>query len=1538
MADASGSGARPDGLPERGDAGDRAPGVGSSDPGLEKTLRIPERHPACESDDSSELDLFSFFLLGSSRSVPLSDASDDGTQADPPKIGEIIGDRYRVEGTIGEGAFGTVYEVRHLLLPEKPLVAKFAKHVIFHGLEAESRILPRLDHPGIVRILDRFNHGGSEVIVLERAPGKTLHERLKEGVLNIPVALGVATTLVQALQYAHDRTVPVVHRDLKPGNINVDESNGRVVILDFGIAREGNEGGGGGGTRGWRAPEFHSGPFFVPAGPQTGDPAVDIWSLGAIIHFMLSGCSRGIDTADLPDWATVESPVPSELMHLVDTMMDEDPARRPRAAEVADRLASIAKSLTAAHNLTIRTNSFVGRKSELEQLKLLLAKERRVDVYGPGGVGKSRLVTEAALGMMTTFTGGIAVVDLTRFAPLDDPRPLDERVPEFIATKVLGARSGVLERRAVLAEQDFVLVILDNAECLSDEQRKEIDRLVIASPAWRFVVLSRVSPAPLDHHALEVKPFGAKASETGGIDPAVNLLLDRFGDYRSGFEGNGERMKALAAIADRLDRLPLALELAALSIGSLRERRRLDGKGATAEVWLREISASLDGNPEMLDALMREAAEHASESLPERHRSIFQAVRWSYELLDPEAQHLLRRLSIFGGEFVRIDAEQVCNWDGALRRGVRPSLAMLERHGLIRLNGTGMHSIGRLRQTVQMFAHSLGAADQAEWRMLSEWWARQFLFFSAHPREEGVDSSVPSALYRHTQAPNSPLRQAFPSKTIRIVCVIRSAIRFAESLRNKNQIPEALVPDALDFKQYLRIVGGAAREGDWLRMGGGIGPSLYSTPSATLWMKLRHVKARLASMNLYPQLDRDGLENFLYPKFLESFQRTSGASQSAADLEHELQRFCAIEPAPLRELLNQLSTAPLQIGVRRPLHPDIGDLTLLWRTPDEALVHKAYLSVLLLGLPWEFYFSEFGLCTRDLCWTDDAHFAPLALSLQGLRTPLRHEQFLLVLRAGLQLADRQVEFRRGEVEVHLTNASLDSWGFSPATLTGHGAGALHAPHALRNPGLFALCDFVTNLKPEEVKERLADYIEIAARLDVLAERSLRPDLGERVRQWIFNVHQNNLGDQTWRECLAALVSWLDSTRQNLSHACLRALACTAVGLDEVLSRAALPERHPLRDLTLILITKALQLQHRWSCCSENVRTFLQDLLRRRHAVSTRVLLAALEAERLSLDEIIDMVRDVATIWDAPPKLEAWTNWNFDLELDHGEDVARRMDELRIAEPLGPEWQQLALNSLAWCLHVRGDLDGARDAWERLIALSGRGSEFGFWGDHGLAHLAMDAGDAEDAERRFRALLDRAERDGSLPPVCGWASRIGLAEALVDQGLLEDAQIFADGAEESRANFASTDGQLIAELDIVLARIDAARGNTQAAVERLRLALQCDAAERRTIPIFTWNEMQQELADILMAQDEFEAAEAGLDLCRGPMEAVRLLRNGEERWACQGLPHPRVVRLWKQHATLYQATGRPTAARPFRERLSKVEYVRRSRGEPSHRRG
>ncbi|WP_433548808.1 serine/threonine-protein kinase [Streptomyces sp. CA-294286] len=270
---------------------------------------------------------------------------------------ERLAGRYRVIEQLGRGGMGVVWRAVDEVLGREVAVKELRAYNDASApeladlrvrMQREARAAARVRHPGVVAVHDVADHEGRPVIVMELVDGPSLDAVLTEkGLLDPHEAAALGARVLEALGAAH--RVGVLHRDVKPGNILLDES-GRIVLTDFGIAAM-DDPGDGSTTHLTRSGELvGSLDYLAPerAQGQEPGPASDVWALGATLYTAVEGGSPFRRTST---WSTltaiVVDPLPEPVRSgplgpVLQRLMSKDPAQRPDAVEAARLLTAIA--------------------------------------------------------------------------------------------------------------------------------------------------------------------------------------------------------------------------------------------------------------------------------------------------------------------------------------------------------------------------------------------------------------------------------------------------------------------------------------------------------------------------------------------------------------------------------------------------------------------------------------------------------------------------------------------------------------------------------------------------------------------------------------------------------------------------------------------------------------------------------------------------------------------------------------------------------------------------------------------------------------------------------------------------------------------------------------------------------------------------------------------------------------------------------------------------------------------------------------------
>jgi serine/threonine protein kinase/Tol biopolymer transport system component len=206
----------------------------------------------------------------------------------PLQTGSTLHKRYRIEGILGQGGMGAVYQATDINLGVSVAVKEnlFTTEEYARQFHREATILAGLRHPNLPRVTDHFViEGEGQYLVMDFIQGADLRERLeKGGPITEAKCVPWFLEICDALAYLHSRTPPILHRDIKPGNIKITPE-GRAILVDFGLAKFDDQS----GATATGAKAMTPG-FSPPEQYGTGrtDPRTDVYSLGATLYASLT--------------------------------------------------------------------------------------------------------------------------------------------------------------------------------------------------------------------------------------------------------------------------------------------------------------------------------------------------------------------------------------------------------------------------------------------------------------------------------------------------------------------------------------------------------------------------------------------------------------------------------------------------------------------------------------------------------------------------------------------------------------------------------------------------------------------------------------------------------------------------------------------------------------------------------------------------------------------------------------------------------------------------------------------------------------------------------------------------------------------------------------------------------------------------------------------------------------------------------------------------------------------------------------------------
>ena len=283
----------------------------------------------------------------------------------------------------------------------------------------------------------------------------------------------------------------------------------------------------------------------------------------------------------------------------------------------------------APGSLPADPTSFVGREEELARLTELIGRARLITVTGVGGVGKTRLVRQAARLVGDWYADGVCLVELSA---LQVSSLLPSTVGGAIGIHGLAARASMEAVTGYLRGREMLL-ILDTCEHLTQACGVLARTIVREAPGVTVLATSRQPLGVTGERTFVLTPLPVSGERAPG--DAVDLFAQRAADAVPGFTLDDGNHADAVALCRRLAGIPLALELAAVQLGALSLRELAEGFGL-------------------------DTGSGAEGAVPKRHQSLRTALTWSYELCTSEERALWRRLSVFAGSFSMGAAVAVC--------------------------------------------------------------------------------------------------------------------------------------------------------------------------------------------------------------------------------------------------------------------------------------------------------------------------------------------------------------------------------------------------------------------------------------------------------------------------------------------------------------------------------------------------------------------------------------------------------------------------------------------------------------------------------------------------------------------------------------------------------------------------------------------------------------------------------------------------------------------------------------------------------------
>lgn len=343
------------------------------------------------------------------------------------------------------------------------------------------------------------------------------------------------------------------------------------------------------------------------------------------------------------------------------------------------------------HNLPQRLSSFVGRVQELEQVKTLLRQQRLLTLVGAGGVGKSRLGLEAAWEVLEDYPDGIWMAEL---AVISDGKLLGQTIEAALGVQFAPGQPIEQALENYLYDK-YLLLVLDNCEHILDACADLAKRLLENCPDLRLLATSRTPLGLEGERTWLVPPLSLPDPERlPGLEDlqafdAVRLFAERAATANSGFVVTEQNGALVAQVCQKLDGIPLAIELAAARAGLL------------------EIEQINERLARGLDLLQKNSPGRLM-----RHQTMRLCLDLSHAMLSAGEQILLRRLTVFAGGFTLPAAERVCGFCGIGEREVLDLLEGLVNRSMVVVEDQAGHAVRfRLLEPVRQYGEEKLVAE-----------------------------------------------------------------------------------------------------------------------------------------------------------------------------------------------------------------------------------------------------------------------------------------------------------------------------------------------------------------------------------------------------------------------------------------------------------------------------------------------------------------------------------------------------------------------------------------------------------------------------------------------------------------------------------------------------------------------------------------------------------------------------------------------------------------------------------------------------------
>lgn len=424
---------------------------------------------------------------------------------------------------------------------------------------------------------------------------------------------------------------------------------------------------------------IHTGPVESRDGDYYGQGINQAARILAVTHggqVLVSGTAERVTGNELPPGAQL-----LDLgYHYLRDFQSPERLLQVAAADLRLDFPALRSGGRPPNNVVAGTTTFVGRAEELADIESAFDHARLVTLLGNGGAGKTRLSIESALRLMPRFPDGVWFVD---FSTLENPSLVADKT-----AAVIGAASSSEQASAESISRTLrnktALLIFDNCEHILAATADLANYVLALCPTVAILATSRQPLAiPAEHvipiRNLDVGHGDILDAEAILASPAIRLFVDR-AKAAAGFTLTSAHARSVVDICRRLDGIPLAIELAAPQLRTV----KLD----------------------TLAALLRDSfgVQSRMRTTPARHRTLASTFDWSYRLLGRQEQLLLQRLGVFASGCGALGAAEVCGFGELAGVDVGTLLPDLVDKSLVVADLTGPETRFRLLETTRRYA------------------------------------------------------------------------------------------------------------------------------------------------------------------------------------------------------------------------------------------------------------------------------------------------------------------------------------------------------------------------------------------------------------------------------------------------------------------------------------------------------------------------------------------------------------------------------------------------------------------------------------------------------------------------------------------------------------------------------------------------------------------------------------------------------------------------------------------------------------------